>query len=63
VQVIGFDGIRMFGNQEYAVSTIVQPVVEIAEASVNTVLSRHFSTVPSLITLPVHYAKGGTTRD
>ena len=63
VQVIGFDGIRMFGNQEYAVSTIVQPVAEIAEASVNTVLSRHFSTVPSLITLPVTYAKGWTTRD
>lgn len=31
VQVIGFDGIRMFGDQEYTVSTIVQPVQEIAE--------------------------------
>lgn len=63
VQVIGFDGIRMFGNQEYAVSTIVQPVQEMAEACVSTVLSRHMSTVPSLICLPVHYEPGGTTRE
>ena len=63
VQVIGFDGIRMFGNQEYAVSTIVQPVAEIAETCVHTVLSRHFSNVPSLIILPVSYAKGSTTRE
>ena len=63
VQVIGFDGIRIFGDQEYAVSTIVQPVPEIAEACVSTVLSRHMSNVPSLICLPVKYACGGTTKD
>ena len=63
VQVIGFDGIRMFGDQEYIVSTIVQPVQEIAEACVSTVLSKHLSTVPSLICLPVQYAYGGTTRE
>ena len=63
VQVIGFDGIRMFGDQEPAVSTIVQPVQEIAEACVSTVLSRHLSNVPSLICLPVSYACGGTTRE
>ncbi len=63
VQVIGFDGIRMFGELDYVVSTIVQPVQEIAEACVSTVLSRHLSNVPSLICLPVHYAPGGTTRD
>ena len=62
VQVIGFDGIRMFSEMEYVVSTIVQPVHEIAEACVNTVLSKHFSTMPSLICLPVHYAFGGTTK-
>lgn len=62
VQVIGFDGIRMFGNLGYVVSTIVQPVQEIAEACVSTVLSKHLSTVPSLICLPVHYAFGGTTK-
>ena len=63
VQVIGFDGIRIFGDQEYAVSTIVQPVPEIAEACVSTVLSRHMSNVPSLICLPVKYACGGTTKE
>ena len=63
VQVIGFDGIRMFGDQEPIVSTIVQPVPEIAEACVSTVLSRHMSSVPSLICLPVHYLPGGTTRE
>ena len=63
VQVIGFDGIRMFGDQEYTVSTIVQPVQEIAEACVNTVLSRHLSNMPSLICLPVSYAYGGTTKE
>ena len=63
VQVIGFDGIRMFGDQDLIVSSIVQPVQEIAEACVSTVLSRHLSNVPSLITLPVQYAYGGTTRE
>ena len=62
VQVIGFDGIRMFGDQEHVVSTIVQPVQEIAEACVSTVLSKHLSNVPSLICLPVQYAYGGTTK-
>ena len=63
VQVIGFDGIRLFNDMEYVVSTIVQPVHEIAEACVNTVLSKNFSAMPSLICLPVHYAFGGTTRN
>lgn len=62
VQVIGFDGIRMFGDMEYTVSTIVQPVQEIAETCVSTVLSKHLSSVPSLICLPVTYACGGTTK-
>ncbi len=63
VQVIGFDGIRMFGDQEPVVSTIVQPVQEIAETCVSTVLSKHLSNVPSLICLPVTYLSGGTTRE
>lgn len=62
VQIIGFDGIRAFGNQEYKVSTIVQPVEEIAETCVSTILSEDFSSRPSLICLPVEFADGGTTR-
>lgn len=61
VQVIGFDGIRMFGDLEHVVSTIVQPVQEIAETCVTAVLSRDLSSVPSLICLPVKYEYGGTT--
>ena len=57
VQVIGFDGIRMFGDQDLIVSSIVQPVQEIAEACVSTVLSRHLSTFPpssrSLFNMPM----------
>ncbi len=63
VQVIGYDGIRMFGDQTPVLSTIVQPVQEIAETCVSTVLSSHMSAMPSLICLPVHYLKGGTTKD
>ena len=63
VQVIGFDGIRSFGVLDYTVSTIVQPAQEIAETCVSTVLSKHFSNVPSLICLPVKYAYGGTTKE
>ncbi len=63
VQVIGFDGIRAFGDQDYMVSTIVQPVQEIAETCVSTVLSKHLSNVPSLICLPVRYAPGWSTRE
>ena len=61
VQVIGFDGIRMFGDHDYVCSTIVQPVADIAEACVSMVLSPDFKGLPSLICLPVTYADGGTT--
>ena len=62
VQVIGFDGIRMFGNQDYVCSTIVQPAAAIAETCVNMVLSPDFGALPPLICLPVSYADGGTTK-
>ena len=63
VQVIGFDGIEMFGNHGYIVSTIVQPVREIAEVCASMVLSDERSRQPSLVCLPVRYAYGGTTQD
>ena len=61
VQVIGFDGIRMFGDLDYICSTIIQPVADIAEACVSMVLSPDFKGLPSLICLPVTFADGGTT--
>ena len=62
VQVIGFDGIRHFGDQEYTCSTIVQPLEEIAEVCVNMVLEKEENNTSPLVCLPVTYAWGGTTK-
>ena len=59
---ISYDGIRAFGEGDYLVSTIVQPVQEMAETCVSTILSEDFSSRPSLICLPVEFADGGTTK-
>lgn len=63
VQIIGFDGIRMFGDKDYVCSTIVQPVPELAETAVSMVLSNDFTGLPPLVCLPVRYQPGGTTKD
>lgn len=63
VQMIGFDGIRHFGDGEYICSTIVQPVQEIAEMCVEFLLQENMSAKPPLVCLPVTYAYGGTTRE
>ncbi len=63
VQVIGFDGIRHFGTGDPYCSTIAQPVPQLAEACVDTLLRGDRSNLPSLICLPVTYVSGGTTRD
>lgn len=62
VQVIGFDGVRAFGDGDYFCSTIVQPVPEIAEMCVELLLLENMRTKPPLIYLPVSYAYGGTTK-
>ena len=62
VQVIGFDGVRNFGDLEYHCSTIVQPLEEIAQQCVSMVLEKDRSKMPALVCLPVTYAYGGTTR-
>ena len=62
VQVIGYDGIRKFGDMDYFCSTIVQPVEEIAQTCVNLVLEAEENKAPSLVCLPVTYAYGGTTK-
>lgn len=63
VQVIGFDGIRVFPGTEYVCSTIVQPVPDIAEMCVNLLLQENMSAKPPLVCLPVTYVYGGTTRE
>lgn len=63
VQMIGFDGIRNFGNGDYVCSTIVQPVSDIAEMCVELLLQENMSAKPPLVCLPVSYAKDDTTRE
>lgn len=61
VQVIGFDGVRILGDEDYICSTIVQPTQEIAEMCVELLLQENMSMKPPLVCLPVSYACGGTT--
>lgn len=63
VQVIGFDGIRYFGSEDYICSTIVQPTQEIAEMCVELLVRENISAKPPLVCLPVSYAYGGTTKE
>lgn len=63
VQIIGFDGLRYFGDKEYYCSTIVQPVEQIAQTCVNILLTEDRSAVPAMVCLPVTYGAGDTTRE
>ncbi len=62
VQVIGFDGVRCFGDMELYCSTIVQPIEDIAATCVDMVTEKDLDKAPSLVCLPVTYARGGTTK-
>ena len=64
VQIIGFDGIRRFGreNESLFVSSICQPVRQLAAKCVELVLAEDRADVPSLTLLPVRYEYGGTTK-
>ncbi|MCR5100128.1 MAG: LacI family DNA-binding transcriptional regulator [Butyrivibrio sp.] len=62
VQIIGFDGIKNFGFDEYYCSTIRQPLREMAEAAVDILLNKDRASAPALVCLPVTYCYGGTTK-
>ncbi|MDE7029820.1 MAG: LacI family DNA-binding transcriptional regulator [Lachnospiraceae bacterium] len=63
VQIIGFDGITKFGiTKDLYVSSICQPIPELARTCVNMVLAKDKGLLPSLTLLPVSYRYGGTTR-
>jgi LacI family transcriptional regulator len=62
VQVIGFDGIKLF-EDTYFCSTIVQPLPEIARMCVDLLLQDSVLSKPPLVCLPVSFEAGGTTRD
>ena len=65
VQILGFDGIRKYGIDEGSlfVSSMCQPIEELARLCVETLLKKRQGTVvPTLSLLPVTYCYGGTTR-
>ena len=63
VQIIGYDGIVDFATGRYICSTIVQPVLEMARTAVKSLLSGDSALSPANISLPVHFAPGGTTKE
>lgn len=64
IQVIGFDGLKMTLATEYLVSTIVQPVEEMAKTAVALLLDViQGKGTPSRTVLPVFFAEGNTTKN
>lgn len=63
VQLIGFDGLPIWGFYGLPCSSIVQPIPQLAETCVDILLKEDRSDLPSLICLPVTYTAGGTTRE
>ena len=63
VQIIGYDGIKDHFTGRYTCSTIVQPIADMAEAAVDIILKKDGTSQPALVSLPVHYVSGGTTKD
>ncbi|MGT2715198.1 LacI family DNA-binding transcriptional regulator [Streptococcus respiraculi] len=63
VQVIGYDGIRFAREHEYPVSTIKQPLEQMAEEAVNILLSIiSQQSYPRQSVLPISYIEGKTTK-
>lgn len=63
-QIIGFDGTRMDSSRECMVSTIVQPIKEMAEVAVSLILKKIEGTeTEKRIILPVYFKSAGTTKE
>ena len=59
---IGFDGTKKFyPAEEYIVSTIRQPLPDLAKKCVSMILDESGEPMPTLTLLPVTYEYGGTT--
>lgn len=63
VQLIGFDGIPDYAVGHPRCSTIVQPIAQMAEAAVRTLLSEDRAALSAVLSLPVHFEAHGTTRE
>lgn len=63
IQVIGCDGIRIEEHRNYIVSTIKQPVDLMAQAAVENIIQIiNGQNTQKMITLPVEYIEGKTTK-
>lgn len=61
-QLIGHDGLRWMNRGNYMLSTIVQPIKEMAEKSVELIIKKiRGEEIDNLTMLPVTFADGGTT--
>lgn len=63
VQIIGYDGIPNRFTDRLVCSTIEQPIAQMAEAAVETLLNLNKNSAGANICLPVRYLSGGTTKD
>jgi LacI family transcriptional regulator len=63
VQIIGYDGIPDRFTDRLVCSTIEQPIAQMAEAAVETLLNLNKYSAGANICLPVRYLSGGTTKD
>lgn len=65
VQIIGFDGIRKFGNDDddLFISSMCQPIKQLAEKCVEIIVTQGKTPPPTLTLLPVEYHYGGTTKE
>ena len=63
VQLIGHDGLRQMNRGPYLVSSIAQPIEEMARAAVNNLLKLiRKEPAREMTMLPVEFVEGGTTR-
>ncbi len=63
LEIIGFDGLTIFNRGQAFVSSIRQPIEEIARVSVDLLLKViHGEQTENRVLLPVEFLKGGTTR-
>ncbi len=62
-QIIGFDGLKAAADLSYFVSTIAQPIEDMAHAAVDTLLNllNGLEVAPRQV-LPVHFIPAGTTK-
>ncbi|MEQ8156340.1 MAG: LacI family DNA-binding transcriptional regulator [Clostridiaceae bacterium] len=64
IQIIGCDGIKLSHERKVFLSTVEQPLQQMAEAAVGTLLHLiNKEEAPQRITLPVRYVEGNTTKN